>query len=192
MLKSELWPREDLRSRALDIAAREVHCDDVIAFDPGDVTKKYAKKMDYLYPVHDGSTGKIGLGWEDFGVEAIRWENGRKTHTPLYEKLSNASCPDYVSQNQQIIIAIRSVYEQLDEWCGVWAFDRLHDRTILFKFLLSLKMFWIVRMKFNRGLRFVDGEAKVKVEDLVGMLPLSKEAWWLLFPKRSGELHVAW
>ena len=93
--------------------------------------------MDYLYPVHDGSTGKIGLGWEDFGVEAIHWENGRKTHTPLYSKLSNASCPDYVSQNHQIMKAIRSVYEQLDEWCGVWAFDRLHDRTILFKFLLK-------------------------------------------------------
>jgi len=192
MLKSKLWPREELKSRAVDLAASKVERDDVIAFDPGDVTKKYAKKMDYLYPVHDGSTGKIGLGWEDFGVEAVHWENGKKVHTPLYEKLTNASCPDYVSQNQQIIIAIRSVCDQLDEWCGVWAFDRLHDRTIIFKFLLSLKIFWIVRMKFNRGLRFVDGEAKVKVEDLVGMLPLSKKAWWLLFPKRSGELHVAW
>ena len=192
MLGNKLWPREELRLGALDMAAGKVYRDDVIAFDPGDVTKKYARTMDYLYPVHDGSTGKLRLGWEDFGVEAIHWKNGRKTHTPLYEKLINASCPDYVSQNHQIITAIQSVYEQLGEWNGVWAFDRLHDRTILFKSLLSLKIFWIVRMKFNRGLRFVDGEAKVKIEDLVGLLPLSKESWWLLFPKRSSELHVAW
>jgi hypothetical protein len=192
MLRNKLWPREDLQARALDIAARKVHREDVIAFDPGDVTKKYAKKMDNLYPVHDGSTGKIGLGWEDFGVEAIHWENGRKAHTPLYSKLTNAGCEDYVSQNRQIIMAIRAVYDQVGEWCGIWTFDRLHDRTILFKFLLGLNIFWIVRLKFNRSLRFVDGEAKVKVEDLVGLLPLSKEAWWLLFPKRSSELHVAW
>ena len=192
MLASEVWPREELMSRAVDISCSKVHRDDVIAFDPGDVTKKYAKKMDYLYPVHDGSTGKIGMGWEDFGIEAVHWENGRKVHIPLYGKLSNASCPDYVSQNRQIMTAIQAVYEQLGDWCGVWAFDRLHDRTILFKFLLGLNIFWIVRMKFNRGLRFVDGEAKIKVEDLIGLLPLSKEAWWLLFPKRSAELHVAW
>lgn len=192
MLRNEHWPRNDLRARAVDIAARKVHHEDVIAFDPGDVTKKYAKKMDYLYPVHDGSTGKIGLGWEDFGVEAIHWENGRKIHTPLYSKLTNASCDDYVSQNHQIMTAIQAVYEQIGQWCGVWAFDRLHDRTILFKFLLKLNIFWIVRLKFNRSLRFADGEAKVKVEDLIGLLPLSKEAWWILFPKRSSELHVAW
>jgi hypothetical protein len=192
MLKNELWPREALRSRAVDIAARKVRSEDVIAFDPGDITKKYAKKMDYLYGVHDGSTGKIGLGWEDFGVEAVHWEDGRKIHIPLYGKITNASCDDYVSQNHQIMTAVRSVSEQLGDWCGVWAFDRLHDRSILFKFLLSLKIFWIVRLKFNRSLRFVDGEARVKVEDLIGLLPLSKETWWLLFPKRSSELYVAW
>ena len=44
MLKSKLWPREDLLARAVDIASSKVQREDVIAFDPGDVTKKYAKK----------------------------------------------------------------------------------------------------------------------------------------------------
>ena len=192
MLASTQLPWDGLRVRATDIGARGVGRDDIIAFDPGDITKKYAKKMQYLYPVHDGSTGKIAQGWEDFGVEAIHWEGGKKIHIPLYEKLINASCPGYISQNHQIIEAIKLIHEQLGENFGVWTFDRGHDRGILFKFLLGLKLRWIVRLKFNRNLRFVDGDVTVKIEDFLEILTMSKESWWLLFPKCSGELRVAW
>ena len=106
MLKSTHLPWEALRSSATDMGATAVKRNDIIAFDPGEVTKKYAKKMDYLYPVHDGSTGKIAQGLEDFSVEAIHWENNKKVHIPLFEKLINASCPGYISQNHQIIEAM--------------------------------------------------------------------------------------
>jgi hypothetical protein len=192
MLASTHLPWDGLRVRATDIAARKVAKDDIIAFDPGDVTKKYAKKMKYLYPVHDGSTGKRALGWEDFSVEAVHWQNGRKHHTPLYSKLTNAICPGYLSQNHQIIQAIKAIHAELGDNHGIWAFDRLHDRNILFNFLLSLKILWIVRLKLNRKLRFVDGEATVKLSDYIEILSLSKESWWLLFPKQSGELNIAW
>jgi hypothetical protein len=194
MLTSSHLPWEGLKLRAIDLGALAVGKDDIIAFDPGDVTKKYAKKMAYLYPVHDGSTGKLSLGWEDFGVEAIHWENKKKIHTPLHSKLTNASCPGYISQNHQIIEAIKVIHERLGDDFGIWTFDRGHDRNILFKFLLSLKIRWIVRLKLNRNLRFVDGEVTVKLEDFFDILQSSKPktSWWLLFPKRSGELKVAW
>ena len=35
----------------------------VIAIDPGDIRKKYASKMEYLYRVHDGSENDIGDGY---------------------------------------------------------------------------------------------------------------------------------
>jgi hypothetical protein len=192
MLSSEHLPWEGLRLRALDVGATAVKSDDIIAFDPGDVTKNYAQKMAYLYPVHDGSLGRRRLGWEDFSVEAIHWENGEKVQIPLYEKLTNAICPGYISQNHQIIEAIKSIHRQLGDHVGVWAFDRLHDRQILFDFLLTLNLRWIVRLKFNRRLRFVDEEVTIKMSDVMEILKLSKESWWLLFPKCSGQLHVAW
>lgn len=192
MLMSAHLPWNDLSIRATDLGSQGVKKDDIIAFDPGDVTKKYAKKMDYLYPVHDGSSGKIALGWEDFSVEAIHWEDGKKVHIPLFERLINASCPEYVSQNHQIIEAIKRVHQQLGDNCGVWTFDRGHDRGIIFKFLLTLNLLWIVRLKFNRNLRFVDGEVTIKLKDFIEILKYEKKSWWLLFPKQSGELRVAW
>lgn len=191
MLGNKHFPREILRERVTDLGVKPVQKNDIIAFDPGDISKKYSKKMDYLYRVHDGSSGEIRLGWEHFCVESIHWSDGEKQHSPLYERLINASCPGYVSQNYQIIEAINAVKSKIGDWCGIWTFDRLHDRNILFKELLKANIWWIVRLKYNRVFR-VDGESMVKVEDLIEILSLSKGSYWLLFPKRSGELRVAW
>ncbi|MBF0207519.1 MAG: transposase [Oligoflexia bacterium] len=191
MLDNERFPRDGIQEQAIEIGTRFVDQQDVIAFDIGDITKKYAKKMDHLYLVHDGSTGKNRLGWELFGIEAIHWKNSEKFHTPLYSKFINADCKDYISQNYQIIKAVKSVQKFLGPYRGIWTFDRLHDRNILFKELLKMPMWWIVRMKFNRILH-VDGNVKIKIEELIEIMSLSKAAWRFLFPKISGELHVSW
>ena len=143
---------DEIRIRALELQCRMVNVDDVIAFDPGDLIKEYAWKMEGLYRVHDGSTGECGNGFEDFCVEAIQWKDGKKQQIPLYQKLSSAKREDYISQNYQIIEAIRIVHEYLGEDKGIWTFDRGHDRSRIFeKALLILKMRWILRAKENRA-----------------------------------------
>ncbi|MBF0205409.1 MAG: transposase [Oligoflexia bacterium] len=191
MLNNALLPRESIQEYATEIGTRYVVQEDVIAFDIGDITKKYAKKMDHLYRVHDGSTGELGMGWELFNVESIHWENNEKFHPPLYSKIINADCSDYKSQNYQIILAIKSVQKFLRDFQGVWAFDRLHDRKIIFKELLKMRINWIVRMKYNRIL-YTDANIKISIDELIGIMELSKSAWRFLFPKRSGYLHIGW
>jgi hypothetical protein len=198
-LASRTVPWDELKERALELASFEVRMEDVIAFDPGDLIKHYAEKMENLYRVHDGSRDECGNGYEEFAVEAIRYEQGRRHHIPLYQKLTNAKCRDYISQNFQIVSAIQAVYEYLGENRGIWTFDRAHDRKLVFeKALLRLKLRWIVRSNENRMIIPEDSryllprQYHTGVWNLVKQLPLSDQPIQLRFPQRSAPLYVAW
>ena len=45
------------------LAAPKITDDMVIAIDPGDIRKKYAKKMEFLGKVYDGSEHEVGDGY---------------------------------------------------------------------------------------------------------------------------------
>lgn len=201
MLNNDQIPWEELKTRVTELEARRVNPDDVIAFDPGDIVKKYALKMENLYRVHDGSQDDCGNGYEDFQVEAIQWKDGKKHHIPLYQKLINAKCEDYISQNAQICDAIYAVHEHLGDKKGVWCFDRGHDRSRIFeKALLPLspKMRWIVRAKENRAVIPINPAYQNPRQyhpglfDLARQIPLSGQPIRLTFPKVTGELFVGW
>src|SRR4051812_29036041 len=72
LLKSPHPPWDDLKERTIEVGGFQVGRDDVIAFDPGDVIKEYAEKMENLYSVHDGSRDECGNGFEAFSVEAVQ------------------------------------------------------------------------------------------------------------------------
>ena len=45
------------------MASCKVNDDMVIAIDPGDIRKKYGKKMEYIAKIRDGSEKEIGEGY---------------------------------------------------------------------------------------------------------------------------------
>lgn len=192
---------DELETRATEIACHEIHPSDVIAFDPGDLIKEYAEKMDYLYRVHDGSKDECGWGYEEFAAEAVQWRGGRRFHIPLYEKLTNATFPDYQSQNFQIIQAIQAIYNELGENRGIWTFDRAHDRGHIFdKALLSpkIRMLWILRAKENRSCEPEDPRLRLPrslstgVIDVARQLKLSDQPLQLRFPQTTAPLYLAY
>jgi hypothetical protein len=195
-------PWNELETRATELACFDVKPQDVIAFDPGDLVKEYAEKMDSLYRVHDGSRDSCGWGYEEFSIEAVQWKNPRlRLQIPLYQKLTNASRPDYHSQTAQMLQAIESVYSFLGENKGIWTFDRAHDRSFIFtKGLLSpqMKLRWILRAKENRS---VDPENQALrlprqyhagVFDIVKQLKLSDQPLQLRFPMTTAPLYLAY
>lgn len=198
-LRGHKIPWEELRARSVEVSSSRVKDPDVIAFDPGDLVKSYALKMENLYPVYDGSEKCTALGYEDFSVEAVQWANGKRHHIPLYHKLINASCADYISQNHQIIEAIRAIFETT-RGKGIWTFDRAHDRsTIYCKALLVFEsMRWIVRVKENRSVipenpgHVFRNKYYTGLMDVVKQIPLSEHSFQLRFPQVSGNLHVGW
>ena len=201
MLSNDRLPWDELRDRITELGSLQVGQDDVIAFDPGEIIKEYAWKMENIYRVHDGSRDECGNGFEDFSVEAVQWRDGKKMHIPLYQKLISARCEDYISQNAQICEAIYAVHGHLGDNRGVWTFDRGHDRSRIFsKALLPLadRMRWIVRAKENRSVipenprylmprKFYPG-----LMDVVKQIPLRESPMRLTFPKTTGKIHLGW
>jgi len=53
---------DGINEEIMRLAASKVTEDMVIAIDPGDLRKKYAKKMEFLGKVRDGSENEIGKG----------------------------------------------------------------------------------------------------------------------------------
>ena len=100
MLNNFRIPLQELQVRMLELASFRVQDDAVIAFDPGDIHKKYARKMDGLYPVWDGSEKKTNIGYELFSAEAVQWKDGKRHHIPLSEKRITAKCEDDVGQSK--------------------------------------------------------------------------------------------
>jgi hypothetical protein len=125
---------EGIGEAVLREGARKVGQDTLLIVDPTDITKKYAKKMEYLARVRDGSEKVLGMGyWVNTVVGA---EVGSSEITPLVHKLYSQKAKDFVSENQETIDALRKVYKATDGR-GIFVFDRGGDRKELYDELLA-------------------------------------------------------
>ena len=75
-----------------------------INIDPSDVQKPYAKKMQYLAKVWDGSKGRVGDNLGYWGCMAVACEPGkRRGVVPLQFRLWSTEDPEYKGENAEII-----------------------------------------------------------------------------------------
>jgi hypothetical protein len=126
--------------------------------DLSDLDKPYAKKMEYLAWVRDGSTGETRskgywlldvLGADVEGEDLI----------PLYGELYSQEANNFRSENRQILNAIDRVMEGIGHR-GIWAMDRGGDRSRLFKGFLEKKLRFVVRLVGDRDLILKEGQRK--------------------------------
>ena len=85
---------EKLHACILDHAAPSIHQDTLIIIDPTDIQKQYARKMDYLAKVRDGSKGKLGENLGYNGCMAVACESGARQMSPLVLRLWSSEAPD--------------------------------------------------------------------------------------------------
>ena len=71
--------------------AKKVHKDTLIILDPSDVQKPYAKKMEYLAKVWDGSKGDVDDNLGFWGCMAVACESGGRRPIPLHFRLWSAT-----------------------------------------------------------------------------------------------------
>lgn len=117
--------------------------------DPSDLSKKYAKKMEYLAHVRDGSEKKLSKGY--WTVRVVGAELERVKIIPLYEHLYSQDAPDFESENTEILKAVDSVRRQVGDR-GIWVMDRGGDRKKLFHPFLQRGMRFMVRLEGGRDL----------------------------------------
>jgi hypothetical protein len=103
--------------------------DMVIAIDPGDIRKKYAKKMEFLGRVRDGSEGEIGEGYPLCMAVATDIES--KKVIPLCCEAYSYLAEDFKSENTQILKVIDTIFEHLGDR-GIHAHDRGGDRGVIY------------------------------------------------------------
>lgn len=130
----------------LRMASPRVRHDTLLIIDPSDVSKKYAKKMEYLATVRDGSAHDLAQGY--WTLYVIGSELHTEMIVPLYQRLYSAA-PDFVSENEEILKAIRAVRARTGNR-GLWVMDRGGDRINLFALLLDCRARFLFRLVGNR------------------------------------------
>ena len=92
-----------LQENLLEMASSLICKNTLLILDPSDIRKKYAKKMQYLATVHDGSEAELGSGYWTCNVVA------GNTIAPLVGRLYSAEAPGFVSENNEILTVVDMV-----------------------------------------------------------------------------------
>lgn len=137
--------------------AGAVHDDTVLALDLGDIHKPYAKKMEYLARVRDGSTGQIVNGY--WLCQLVAADPYGDRIVPMYAELYSQNAEDFDSENEQMLKAIRMV-SAATGGKGIVTIDRGGDRRKLLKPLIDKDLRFVVRQKGDRHLLLPSGALK--------------------------------
>lgn len=119
-------------------------------FDLSDISKRYAKKMEGLDRVHDGSADEISNGYWLSNVVGVDTEGDLLV--PAYSELYSHNV-EVTSENRKILEAIGRVSEWADAE-SIYVLDRGGDRKELITPLLSGCKYFIIRQTGNRHLYY--------------------------------------
>lgn len=105
---------EEIEKAILEKAGCRIGKETVLALDLSDIRKEFARKMEYLAKVYDGSTGdKHSPGYwlcSVFGAEVKGDEL-----VPLYQELFSQEAEGFVSENQRILDAVKKVNDTVKQ-----------------------------------------------------------------------------
>ncbi len=140
--------------------------DTPIILDLTDIAKPYAKQMDYLATVRDGSTGELVNG---YWVAEIYASLSPKNPVPVLLEPFSHQEPENPGQNPVVLGAIDRVFEQTNKR-GVLVADRGFDGRITFEHCLDNRYNFVVRLIGNRHLVRFDADADQQVPILANHL----------------------
>lgn len=152
---------ESINKTLIEDGMLRIKKDTVLAFDLSDVQKPFAKKMENLAKVWDGSEGKVGQGY--WLSEVVGADVNEEHIIPLYSELYSQEAKDFESENEQILKAIRTVNEQA-KGKGIWAIDRGGDRRILVREFDKMGIRFVIRARGDRHVKTSRGKEKKVVE----------------------------
>jgi hypothetical protein len=141
--------REQVNENLLKLAATRIGAETLLVLDPTDISKRYARKMEYLARVRDGSEGRIRDGY--WCCQVVGARRGSPEVLPLYQELYSQKAPDFDSENEEILKAVETV-SSLTGGRGTWVMDRGGDRREIIVPLLRWKCRFLIRLRGDRHL----------------------------------------
>ncbi len=148
----------------------------VISIDPGDIMKPYAKAMENLCGIWDGSEGEAAKGYHLCQVTAANLEHNKIV--PLYCEAYSSKEEGYVSSTQKVINVISKVIKKTGTH-GVWAIDRMGDCEDIINHFTDNKLWFVTRLKLDRWLNTTNkngGKICVQAERLERHMNLNHKA----------------
>ena len=132
---------------AVAFRQRRVENNTVLCLDLGDVRKEYARKMEFLDQVWDGSAGEVHAGY--WLCSVIGAEVHGSELTPLYQQLFSVRAQDFLSENDELLSAIDQLRAHT-QGRGIWTMDRGGDRRKLLEPLLERRERFVIRSTGQR------------------------------------------
>lgn len=155
-----------IQSNLLNMAKGLVKEDTLLILDPSDIRKKYARAMQHLATIRDGSERELGKGY--WLCNTIATEIDGDSMIPLTSKLYSTKAPGHESENREILDTIDKVSGTVSNR-GIWVIDRGGDRENLFVPLLENKRRFLIRLVGNRNL--IQGGKTALAEDIARDCP---------------------
>jgi len=150
----------------------------ILIVDDSDITKPCSKKMEGLYKVYDGSTGKIGKGYSTVGVSALT--PLKKQPIGVYTRVYSASEKGFISADEETLKALRFLSSHFKK-INIRAFDRGYDNNLYYKYLISNNEKFVIRAKKNRDIIY-----KGKRINILKLANRFKGKYSLKFKKKNG------
>ncbi len=138
---------DKINSEVLRIGTRHITEDMVIAIDPGDVCKPYAKAMEHLCNIYDGDKKLPSVGYHLCQVTAANLEHNKivPLHCELYST-AEGQVKNNTEKIKEIITKVKSSIGKL----GTWAIDREGDNQEIIKHFLDNNLTFVTRLKASR------------------------------------------
>jgi len=155
----------ELTTRLVEMASTRIQQDTVLALDRSDIRKEYARKMEHLAPVWDGSSGEVHSGYWLVDV------TGAGVHgseiVPLCQKLFSTKAKEFSSENAEILSVVDTANRSLNGR-GIWTMDRGCDRKKLLEPLLDKHLRFVIRAVGDRMVRDRRGRLRSMAEMAAG------------------------
>jgi|TARA_Y100000294_G_C8531813_1_gene327308 hypothetical protein len=177
--------KNEVTKAVLHEGSSRVHDDTLLIVDTSDIKKKYARKMEYLTEVRDGSEDVIHPGYSTCHV--VGAECGEASVIPLYQTLYSSIAPDFVSENNEILKAIGHVSNATSRR-GIFVIDRGGDRGEIYRWIVPEKrrIRFIIRQRGDRHIFY----RRQKVETLQLAKRRCKMLYDAVFYKEDKKVEV--
>lgn len=156
----------------------------IIALDLQDIRKEYAKNMEYLARIRDGSRKEMCNGYMNIQIEAVSRSAEVRRNFPLALTLYSHREEPYVSENQKVVREVKYVSKFFLQY--TWVFDRGFDRKNIIMELEDLPVTYVIRQIGLRNL-IVQGEI-CKTRDLAKRVNIIYDINLPYMSKRTREV----
>jgi hypothetical protein len=120
----------------------------VLIIDDSDITKSCGKKLEGLCKVHDGSTGKITVGYWYAGVSALTSQHNQPI--PIYSRIYSSIEDGYLSNNAETVKSLEFLSSHFPK-SNIRALDRGYDAGYIFNYFIPRGESFIVRTRGDRN-----------------------------------------